>query len=177
MRSAIVAEHHGGGRRAVVFAAGTIPALQERDMDTSTNDTDIKRLNTLLRGERSAVETYQQCIEKMQQSPMVQQLRTLMTSHDMRVHKLSARITQMGGQPDDSSGAWGSFAKLVEGGAKAFGEKAAISALEQGEDHGIEEYTEELEDLTPPTRRFVETELVPEQQRTHNTLSAIKATM
>jgi hypothetical protein len=38
---------------------------------------------------------------------------------------LRSQILRLGGQCDDSSGAWGSFAKLVEGGAKLFGEKAA----------------------------------------------------
>jgi uncharacterized protein (TIGR02284 family) len=142
-------------------------------METQTNETDVKRLNSLLRGELSAVETYDQCIEKIDDGPITQQLQTLKSSHSMRVQKLASRIRQLGGTPDQSSGAWGSFAKLVEGGAKVFGEKAAIAALEEGEDHGNEEY-EEIEDLTPGTRQFVEAELVPEQQRTHDVLSQLK---
>jgi uncharacterized protein (TIGR02284 family) len=151
---------------------GTIPA-RYRHVQTQTNDNDIKRLNSLLRGERSAVETYEQCIEKVDGGPLVQHLSTLKSSHAARVQKLSSVIMQLGGRPEDSSGAWGTFAKLVEGGAKAFGQKAAIAALEEGEDHGKKEY-EDLEDLSPTTRQFVEMELLPEQQRTHDALSHLK---
>jgi uncharacterized protein (TIGR02284 family) len=153
------------------------PLGKEVDMETQSIDTDIKHLNSLLRGERSAVETYQQCLDKLENTtPLTQQLSMLKSSHDSRVRKLSARIMQLGGQPDDSSGAWGTFAKAVEGSAKVFGQKAAISALEEGEDHGNKEYSD-LDDLTPSTRRFVEVELLPEQRRTHDTLSGIKASM
>jgi uncharacterized protein (TIGR02284 family) len=135
---------------------------------------DIDHLNSFLRGERSAVETYEQCIEKIDDPMVCQQLEQFRNSHAQRVQKLSARITTLGGVPDDDSGMWGSFAKLVEGGAKIFGKDAAIAALEEGEDHGVKDYSRDLEDLTPATRQFVATEIVPEQRRTHDGLSALK---
>ena len=49
-------------------------------------------------------------------------------------------IVACGGTPAEGSGAWGTFAKVVEGGAKVFGEKAAVAALEEGEDHGLADY-------------------------------------
>ena len=141
-----------------------------------THDTeqDIKQLNSFLRGERSAVETYDQCISKMDDMTIREQLEYFRNSHAQRVQKLSARISTLGGVPDDDSGTWGSFAKLVEGGAKVFGKKAAIAALEEGEDHGVKDYSRDLDDLTPATRQFVTSELVPEQRRTHDALSALK---
>ncbi len=55
-----------------------------------------------------------------------------------------------------------------------FGKKAAIAALEQGEDHGRDDYKAELDKLDSDVRSFVESKLLPEQLRTHDTLSALK---
>ncbi len=140
---------------------------------TNTNKEDIDRLNAMLRGERSAVETYAQCIEKLANSRFVTQLAELKASHAARVEKLTGRITQAGGEAATTSGAWGAFAKLIEGGATVFGEKAAVAALEEGEDHGKKDYAD-LEGLSADVRMFVQTELIPEQQRTHDALRSIK---
>ncbi|MCR9163772.1 MAG: DUF2383 domain-containing protein [Nannocystaceae bacterium] len=142
-------------------------------MTPEGNTNDIDQLNSLLRGELSAVETYEQCIEKMDDDLMKRQLTSLQASHVTRATKLKSRIRAMGGEPDSDSGAWGAFAKLVEGGAKIFGKKAALSALEEGEDHGKKDYAD-VEDLTPEVRHFVQTVLVPEQQRTHDSLKTLK---
>ena len=95
-------------------------------------------------------------------------------SHESRVALLKQRIAQLGGQPVTTSGAWGTFAKVVEGGAKVFGEDAAIKALEEGEDKGRDDYRKTLETLDADTRAFVQSQLLPAQERTHNTLSALK---
>jgi hypothetical protein len=90
------------------------------------------------------------------------------------VQKLVTRIAMLGGDPVDDSGVWGGFAKLVQGGAQLFGKNAAIAALEQGEDIGKKDYSQDLDKLTPETRTFVTSELLPEQQRTHDALSSLK---
>src|SRR5262245_16926654 len=129
-----------------------------------TNKQDVNQLNSFLRGELSAVETYQQCIEKLSDEPTTQQeLRSLQTSHQRRVNMLTEKIRVLGGNPADSSGVWGNFAKLVEGGAKGFGKAAALAALEEGEDHGRDDYKRDLGGLSPEARTFVQSELVPEQ--------------
>jgi uncharacterized protein (TIGR02284 family) len=139
---------------------------------------DIDQLNSFLRGERSAVETYNQAIEKLEDEPNIQQrLRMLRDSHSARVVELSSRIRALGGKPDETSGAWGGFAKLVEGGAKLFGKSAAISALEEGEDHGKKLYSDNLKDLSTETAEFIRAQIMPEQRRTHDTLSAIEHQM
>jgi hypothetical protein len=145
-------------------------------MDTTTNEKDIKKLNSLLRGEIAAVETYGQCIEKLDDPATLAELRGLQSSHQRRVDQLRQQIVALGGQPDQGSGAWGAFAKLVEGGAKVFGESAAISALEEGEDKGKRDYAD-LGALSPTVRSFVQRVLVPEQQRTHDALSRIEHRM
>jgi hypothetical protein len=132
----------------------------------------VETLNGFLRGEISAVETYRQAIEKLGGSRV--ELEECRRSHERRVQQLREEVTRQGGVPAKDSGAWGSFARLVEGGAKTFGEKAAISALEEGEDHGLKLYRSDIEKLDPVARRFIERDVLPAQERTHQTLSAIK---
>ncbi len=142
-----------------------------------TNQDSIKTLNSFLRGEISAVETYRQALETLTDFNARQNLETCRTSHQQRVELLRQRIMQLGGKPDESSGAWGAFAKAVERSAKAFGDKAAVAALEEGEDHGLRDYRQDVAKLDPDNRRFVEIELLPAQEQTHHALSALKRTL
>jgi hypothetical protein len=87
---------------------------------------------------------------------------------------LRIEFRQLGGEPATGSGPWGTFAKVVEGGAKAFGEKAAVAALEEGEDHGLKDYKADLGDLDFEAVELVRGKLLPEQKQTHDRLSALK---
>jgi uncharacterized protein (TIGR02284 family) len=135
---------------------------------------DVDLMNSFLRGELSAVETYDQALEKLaDEASIASMLRECRDSHAQRAGMLKREIAKLGGEASDDSGVWGGFAKLIEGGAKAFGKKAAIAALEEGEDHGRDDYQRELRELGPEAREFVENELIPEQLRTHDKLSAL----
>jgi hypothetical protein len=134
----------------------------------------VDKLNEFLRGEMSAVETYRQALEKISSGGTRVQLEQCRRSHEERVALLQRSITTFGGQPASSSGAWGSFAKLAEGSAKVFGEKAAIAALEEGEDHGLKLYLNDIEKLDASTLQLVRSELLPAQERTHRALSDLK---
>ena len=136
-------------------------------------------LNKFLRGELSAVETYRQALERLNTSTCAADLTENKRSHEQRAEMLRNQISRLGGTPSDGSGAWGSFAKLFEGGAKLFGEKTAIAALEEGEDHGLKLYrnNSDVERLDLATRDFVERSLLPEQERTHRTTSRLKHAM
>lgn len=135
----------------------------------------VDQLNSFLRGELSAVETYRMAIEKLDAtSPAVAELEACLASHAERVQMLRDAIVLAGGTPAESSGPWGVFAKAVEGGARLFGDRAAIAALEEGEDHGVKDYEGDIDDLDVRSRRLVTDELQPQQQRTHDRMSALK---
>ncbi len=134
----------------------------------------VDKLNEFLRGEISAVETYRQALEKITSGAARVQLEQCRRSHEDRVSLLRQSIVNIGGEPAATSGAWGSFAKLTEGGAKVFGEKAAIAALEEGEDHGLKLYRGDIETLEPSARQLVVSDLLPAQERTHRALSELK---
>ncbi len=136
------------------------------------NEQTVEQLNSFLRGELSAVETYRQASRKLTSHQAL--LQECERSHAARVSALSNEIRRRGGSPSQSSGLWGQFATAVEGTATALGEKAAIAALEQGEDHGRDDYIRDLKDLDMEARKLVETQLLPEQKRTHDTISALK---
>lgn len=137
------------------------------------NDT-VDTLNSFLRGEISAVETYRQAIEKLRDKPEASTLNDCMRSHEQRVSMLETEIRVRGGKPAQGSGPWGTFAKLMEGGAKLFGAKAAIAALEEGEDHGRDDYKRDVKKLEPDARAFIEGQILPEQLRTHQMMSSLK---
>jgi len=141
------------------------------------NTQPIDQLNSFLRGEISAVETYRQALSKVNDARARTELEQCHLSHQRRVDLLKMRITELGGQPSQGSGAWGAFAKAAEGSAAAFGQKAAIDVLEEGEDHGLKDYQQHLTDLDASARSFVERELLPEQQQTHRTVSTLKHTL
>jgi uncharacterized protein (TIGR02284 family) len=134
----------------------------------------IDVLNSFLRGEISAVETYRQAIDKVEKPTVRTQLEDCLRSHELRVDVLKRRVQALGGEPDEDSGIWGVFAKIIQGGADVLGERAAISALEEGEDHGRDDYKRDVAKLDGESRRIVESQVLPEQERTHRTLSTLK---
>lgn len=146
---------------------------QEIRMANSTRS-DVSQLNSFLRGERAAVATYGQCIEKLQKTTLVQALADLQHSHMERVRKLSERVGALGGTPDEGSSIWVGLTKLLEGGASAFGERTALAALEEGEQYGTLDYRRHLDDLAPETRQFIASVVLPEQQRTQNLLNELR---
>jgi len=128
----------------------------------------VKTLNSLLRGELSATETYQQAMEKLKDAPGNSQLRQMHVEHREAANTLRQHVHGCGGKPDQGSGAWGTWAKLVEGTAKVFGNKAALKALKEGEEHGLKEYEAALKDDSLPAecRTLVQSQLLP-QTRNH----------
>ncbi|MBA3392536.1 MAG: DUF2383 domain-containing protein [Deltaproteobacteria bacterium] len=138
----------------------------------------VEQLNSFLRGEMSAVETYQMALDKLDDiSTTRDELLVNLKSHQDRVMMLQEAVIAAGGKPATSSGPWGVFAKAVEGGAKVLGDKATIAALEEGEDHGLKDYKQDIDQLDPNTRSIVANQLLPLQKQTHDRLSAIKHRM
>ncbi|HET6980923.1 MAG TPA: DUF2383 domain-containing protein [Myxococcaceae bacterium] len=141
------------------------------------NEDVLGKLNSFLRGEISAVETYRQAIEKIKDPAIRSQLQTCEQDHETRIELLRERITSLGGKPDQGSGAWGVWAKLLQGGSDLLGEKTALSALEQGEDHGLNDYRRDLDELDGDTRSWVESNILPKAEQTHGTMSTLKRTV
>ena len=117
---------------------------------TTTPAAGTDTLNSLLRGEMSAIETYRQALEKVGQDAGAEQLRSIERDHRAAVDGLAQHVGRQGDKPAQDSGAWGTFAKAVTGTAKVFGNAAALKALKEGEEHGVKEYQAALDDKDVP---------------------------
>jgi hypothetical protein len=134
-------------------------------MATTRTEIDISALDGLLRGEMSAIETYRQAIEKTDGAAGSSDLHSLQRSHRDAADALWHHIERHGGEPARGSGAWGAFAKAVEGAATLFGNGAALQALREGEERGLGQYREALADPTLPADcRALLRSLLPRQQ-------------
>ena len=122
----------------------------------------------LLRGEISAVQTYDQVIEKMGDTAKAPDLRKMREEHVRARDTISRHVEMSGEPPEEGSGAWGAWARLTAGTAKIFGETAAMKALKEGEEHGLKSYERAIENvpLDAAFRTEVESRLMP-AQRTH----------
>jgi uncharacterized protein (TIGR02284 family) len=136
----------------------------------------VGQLNSLLRGEISAKETYVQAIEKLgiEGRGEVEVLRDIAREHADAVDRLKDAVQQAGGTPAGSSGVWGAFARTVEGSAKALGDAAAIKALKEGEEHGLKDYESALENVDPNSQRLIAA-LIPAQRKHIQQLDSLLA--
>jgi len=124
----------------------------------------VETLNSLLRGELAATETYQQALAKVGDEPGTSDLRQIHHEHRSAANTLRQHVHQHGGQPDQDSGAWGTFAKAIAGTAKLFGNAAALKALKEGEERGIKDYEKALEDesLHADCKALIRTTMLPQ---------------
>ena len=146
---------------------------------TTTNETTeecIERCNKLLRGERSAVETYRSAIEKYPDHPVTGELEAICEEHMDSVNLLEQSIRDMGGNPDMSSGAWGVFANAVQQAANLFGEESAIENLQNGEEKGADDYRDAIEsgELMPNCEELYRDILLPRIEKHLKTLDRLE---
>ncbi len=125
----------------------------------------IHALNALLRSELSSVATYRHALDRLGDRAPVQ-LGECLDSHRDRVRQLTRRVTVLGGLPAADAGIWAAFAELVVDAAATLVRSSAIAVLAEREEHGLGQYHDRLEALDPASRRFVETEVMPQQNRT-----------
>jgi hypothetical protein len=131
--------------------------------------TSIETMDKLLKNEVSATETYQQAMDKFREDASLgaaEYLVPIYEDHKEAVSTLQAQITDLGGVPSVDSGAWGTWAEMVQGGANILGKETALKALQQGEKSGAEDYQEALQEAELPqeVRSLIETKLLPAQQ-------------
>ncbi|WP_411726986.1 DUF2383 domain-containing protein [Methyloglobulus sp.] len=129
----------------------------------------IKTIEKLLKDELSATETYQQALEKFRVPGgqfVSNSLMPIFGNHKAAASSLEAQIRKLGGTPHKSTGAWGSWAKLILEGASLLGKQSAIKVLLEGEKSGEADYEKALQtpDLSADIRALIETKLLPAQQ-------------
>ena len=164
-----------GGTGAGTTSAGSTSA-GSTSADLGDTGESVRQLNSLLRGEISAAETYRMAIDKVADtaSPVnAGLLREIQEEHGRAAQGIRDRIREMGGEASDSSGAWGVWAKTVQGTMNLFGDAASLKALKEGEEHGLKDYQEAINDVDASSRQFIQNQLVPAQQRHINLLDQL----
>ncbi len=143
--------------------------------DTQANG--IDQLNGLLRGEISAAETYRMGIDKTSgnnsDSVNYGLLREIQAEHGRAAQAIRDRIRELGGEPADSSGAWGTWAKVVQGVADLFGDTLALKSLKEGEEHGLKDYQASLDFVDSVSADLINNQFIPAQQKHINLLDQL----
>ena len=133
------------------------------------SDEAIRQLNSFLRGEISAAETYRMAIDKAGDSDNnaanLGLLREIQEEHGRAAQAIRDRIRELGGEPSDSSGAWGAWAKFTQGTANLFGDASSLKSLKEGEEHGLKDFQEGVDDIDATSAELVQNQLMPAQQR------------
>jgi uncharacterized protein (TIGR02284 family) len=141
-------------------------------MNTKNIEACIDACNSLLRGEISAIETYSHAVHEFGDANEVSLLENMRRDHIESATWLREHVREMGGEPSRDSGLWGAWARGVEGAAKLIGEKTALKALQEGEEHGEKEYEDALEKdrVLDSCKEVIRSELLPRQRQHVSTL-------
>jgi bacterioferritin (cytochrome b1) len=134
----------------------------------AADQTAIDPLNSLLRGEISAAETYRMAIDRVAGSDSPANaalLREIQEEHGRAAQALRDRIRELGGQATESSGAWGAWAKTVQATMNLFGDSSSLKALKEGEEHGLKDYNDAGSALDATSQELVQNQLIPQQRR------------
>jgi bacterioferritin (cytochrome b1) len=135
------------------------------------DDRTIRQLNSFLRGEISAAETYRMAMDHVANdewpavSPKLDFLHQIQKEHGLAAQALRERIRALHGSPADSSGPWGAWAKLAQRTADLFGDVASLNMLKEGEEHGLRDYETGYNAMDATSAILLREELIPGQQR------------
>lgn len=127
----------------------------------------MKQVDELIRGEISAIESIDAVLKRINDTTEKQRLTSIREDHTRAVSRLKQYSTSDVAGQTNSSGPWGAFTQAFAGGASFFGDKAALRALQVGEQHGLNEYKEALasDDMNTELKSLIQTELIPQQEQ------------
>jgi hypothetical protein len=127
----------------------------------------IDAMNVIVRGEISAVEAYKQVIKKLFKDPEHKRLLELLSWHEgiLSYWKIQVDLTKM--PHEESSGFWGLIVEAFVGTAKLLGNSTALLSLKKGEEHGLKEYQNFLDNeyVSEENKKFVKDKIIPELKR------------
>jgi hypothetical protein len=126
-------------------------------------------LQAFCRAEMVAVEAYA-CA--MQETPEVVRdvLSDCLLSHEHRVSLIKQRLQERGAEFPESSGPWGTLMQLVETTAAKLSDRVALDLLRGWEGQRLSDYESPHDELSTDDQHFVENQLLPQQDETHETM-------
>lgn len=141
------------------------------------NTTEFKNesINEILRGEISALESYEQIFNKIDSDAEKTRLNEFKDEHLAAIDFWKNQAQLQGAVPDKDSGIWGKAVEAFVGTSKLFGNTTALMALKEGEEHGLNNYKDLLtrDDLTTLQKDQIKRQFIPMQEKHINSLSAM----
>jgi bacterioferritin len=129
-------------------------------------DKDIKELNTALKGEHMAIESFDYYIQDAKNQDAKKNLMGMQQQHQFHAMQLSERIEQLGGNPVNTSGMIGVMAEIKNKVApKKYIDNNMIKSAVQGEEMGIQAYSEIVANLSDASNQRLAEELMIENIR------------
>jgi hypothetical protein len=127
----------------------------------------IEPLNHLIRREMAAVDTYNQALDTVINEPIASDLHAILVEHRTAAQALRQYVNRQGGTPASGPGTWRG-AQVIDNSVKPLGPAATFQALMEGEEDGIKEYEEVLQEagLDQQGRSLIASILIP-KTRSH----------
>ena len=124
---------------------------------------DLRTLNKLLRGELSAIDSYNRGLSSFEDMVIAEELSRISADHQKAAATIRGYIEASGGEPAESSGAWGTIATTLTDAAKLLGPETVLQTLRRGELIGISEYTSALDNeaIAPQCKQEIRDNFLP----------------
>lgn len=146
--------------------------IEELGLGIAELTADVAPLNSLLRLELKAVETYRRAVLIIPRPAVRLLLQSNAENHQRRAELLRREIEVRGGMPVDTQSPWTFFEAL--GTCESYEEeRRALEALAQGEDLGLSDYLEVIGRAEGSLSAFLRAQLLPEQERTYTSLARL----
>ena len=132
-------------------------------------------LTTILKGEISAKEAYDQVMSQVDDSPEIERLKSMKKDHEEAVKFWKKQSRVKGNVPTSSSSIWGTIVKSFVGTSKILGDEKALEALKRGEEHGLSIYKDMLKsDLISDLQKVEITyRFIPNQKKHIESVNAL----
>jgi hypothetical protein len=129
--------------------------------------TEIDTLNSLLRCQLAAIETYDRAINKLEDQHVLADLQAIREEHLLAETLLREVVLELGGEPVDASEPWSACSAAITGAEKVIGPATALAALKQGEEHSINEFEDSLkhENMNVESKNLIRSNLLPTSRK------------
>ena len=134
----------------------------------------MKHIEELIRGEYSAVKSIDLVLRRVKNNSEIDKLYEIRNDHFRAINRLRPFAKPDFDKKTLSAGPWGLLSTAFAGGASFFGDKAALRALKVGEEHGVSEYKEAVNDknISSELKQIIQNELLPAQERHLQTINS-----
>jgi Domain of unknown function (DUF2383) len=138
-------------------------------------DERVDVLNSLLRGEFAAIESYEYALSRFEGEMQEMTLQHFCNEHREAAILLRDRVIDFGGEPWVGSGPWGLFSAAVTGAAGVLGGPATLTALRRGEEHGARKFEDAITDefVSDDCQALIGAYLLPHARRRIEGLSRL----